>query len=73
MVNMGVSVKMVAWFKHSIQPVKGFYPLVRLIFHVMDAGWWRMSDENIQKSTITQPVQHHAGYQGKHPSPHCFL
>jgi len=59
--EMGMPVEVVARFRHTDEPVNGFQSLVRLGLIVVDPERRRMRDQNIEGTTIVDPVQQQTG------------
>ena len=65
--EMCVTVKMIARFCHTQQPVDGLQSLVRLAVLVMDAERRGMGNEDIERTPVVDAVQQKTGQQAEGP------
>ena len=55
--EMGMPVKMIAWFGNADEPVDGFEALMCLGLFVMNTKWRRVCDEYVEGASIVRFVQ----------------
>ena len=55
-VDMDMTVEMVRWLKHPVQPAECFYTLMRQVGLVMNAPGGGMGDKYVKETPEPQPV-----------------